>query len=169
MVSDICVLLVSFTGTNTTSTRAQANLPAAAKQTYLPLLNKLTCRCSFTCRCFATPTYLSVFETRTYLSVFATRTYLSLPGDTNLPAGALGQAGGGKRPLEEEQLFFLSFAQTWCGVERKQAEETQLFDSHAPRRWRVMGTLSNSDGFMKAFQCPAGSVMNRGPDRCQLW
>ena len=54
-------------------------------------------------------------------------------------------------------------------VEKKKAEETQLFDSHAPRRWRVMGTLSNSDGFQKAFQCPKGSVMNRGADRCQLW
>jgi len=74
-----------------------------------------------------------------------------------------------ERSAEEERLFFLSFAQTWCGVERKKAEETQLFDSHAPRRWRVMGTLSNSEGFQKAFQCPNGSVMNRGSDRCQLW
>jgi len=70
---------------------------------------------------------------------------------------------------EEEQLFFLSFAQTWCGVERKQAEETELFDNHAPRKWRVMGTLSNSKGFQKAFQCPAGSIMNRGADQCELW
>jgi len=54
-------------------------------------------------------------------------------------------------------------------LKKKKAEETQLFDSHAPRRWRVMGTLSNSDGFQKAFQCPKGSVMNRGADRCQLW
>ena len=34
---------------------------------------------------------------------------------------------------------------------------------------RVMGTLSDSVGFQKAFQCPAGSVMNRGAQRCQLW
>ena len=73
------------------------------------------------------------------------------------------------RSPEEEQLFFLSFAQTWCGVERKQAEETELFDNHAPRKWRVMGTLSNSKGFQKAFQCPKGSFMNRGADQCQLW
>ena len=32
-----------------------------------------------------------------------------------------------------------------------------------------MGTLSDSVGFQKAFQCPAGSVMNRGAQRCQLW
>ena len=45
------------------------------------------------------------------------------------------QAEGKTRTVAEEQLFFLSFAQTWCGVERKQAEETQLFDAHAPRKW----------------------------------
>ena len=45
------------------------------------------------------------------------------------------QAEGKTRTVSEEQLFFLSFAQTWCGVERKQAEETQLFDAHAPRKW----------------------------------
>jgi predicted metalloendopeptidase len=76
----------------------------------------------------------------------------------------------GKMPsLQEEQLFFLSFAQTWCGVERKQAEETELFDAHAPRKWRVVGTLSDSTGFQRAYQCPKGSVMNRGDERCQLW
>lgn len=76
---------------------------------------------------------------------------------------------GAAPSTKEEQLFFLAYAQTWCGVERKQAEETELFDSHAPRKWRVMGTLSNSEGFHKAFQCPAGSVMNRGAQRCALW
>ena len=47
----------------------------------------------------------------------------------------IAQAEGKTRTVAEEQLFFLSFAQTWCGVERKQAEETQLFDAHAPRKW----------------------------------
>ena len=95
--------------------------------------------------------------------------YIAVSGCLKMAHHAWQQAAAQPRSPEEEQLFFLSFAQTWCGVERKQAEETQLFDNHAPRKWRVMGTLSNSKGFQKAFQCPAGSIMNRGADQCELW
>jgi predicted metalloendopeptidase len=42
-------------------------------------------------------------------------------GGVKMAHRAWQQAGGGKRSQTEEQLFFLSFAQTWCGVERKQA------------------------------------------------
>jgi len=76
---------------------------------------------------------------------------------------------GKERTPEEERLFFLSFAQTWCGIERTKAADTGLFDAHAPRKWRVIGTLSDSDGFSKAYQCKPGSTMNRGAKSCTLW
>jgi predicted metalloendopeptidase len=50
----------------------------------------------------------------------------------------------------------VSFAQTWCGIERDQAAETGLFDAHAPRKWRVIGTLSDSEGFSEAYKCKQG-------------
>jgi len=78
--------------------------------------------------------------------------------------------GAGKRSPAEERIFFLSFGQTWCGVERKETEETMLFDVHAPRKWRVLGTLANNEDFSRAYDCPVGSVLNPGPEkRCKLW
>lgn len=75
----------------------------------------------------------------------------------------------GQRPEDEKRLFFLSFAQTWCGIERKEAQDALLFDAHAPRKLRVLGALSDNKDFAEAWGCPAGSVMNRGQERCRLW
>jgi len=73
------------------------------------------------------------------------------------------------RSEAEDRVFFLAFAQTWCGVERKKAEDKGLFDSHAPRKWRVRGTLSDMPAFAHAYKCPEGSPMNPGAKRCSLW
>ncbi|XP_069687936.1 neprilysin-11-like isoform X2 [Periplaneta americana] len=68
-----------------------------------------------------------------------------------------------------EQLFFLGFAHMWCGNSTRGALKSRVVDGvHSPNRFRVIGTLSNSKEFSKAWGCPAGSPMN--PDKkCVLW
>jgi len=90
-------------------------------------------------------------------------------GGLKMAHRAWASSGTSTRSTLEQRMFFLAYAQTWCGVERKEAENTLLFDAHAPRKWRVLGTLSDSEGFAKAYNCPAGSIMNRGVERCTLW
>ncbi|BGP17139.1 hypothetical protein JCM10213_005237 [Rhodosporidiobolus nylandii] len=70
-----------------------------------------------------------------------------------------------------EQLFFLAYAQGWA---RKVTPEEALrrirTDPHSPTQYRVIGPLSNSEQFAKAWNCPVGSVMNRGEEkRCEIW
>jgi len=65
-------------------------------------------------------------------------------------------------PLEsDDQLFFLSWAQTWCSVQRKKATLLSLDqDPHAPDRFRVNGPLSQLDTFSSAFKCTNRALMN---------
>ena len=71
--------------------------------------------------------------------------------------------------LTAEQLFFVSYAQVWCGDNTAEYEVNKLLTNpHPPSTTRVTATLSNSEEFSKAFQCPPGAVMN--PDKkCSLW
>ncbi|CAD7079642.1 unnamed protein product [Hermetia illucens] len=71
--------------------------------------------------------------------------------------------------LTNTQLFFLTFAQTWCSSIRPEAVETFVgTNRHCPGKYRAIGTLSNFDEFAKEFNCPAGSPMN--PTRkCKIW
>ncbi|GAB1605929.1 neprilysin-1-like [Argonauta hians] len=68
-----------------------------------------------------------------------------------------------------EQLFFLGFAQVWCGNMRPQYAQNRIMSGyHSPGRFRVIGTLHNSKEFSEAFNCPKGSYMN--PERkCSVW
>lgn len=67
------------------------------------------------------------------------------------------------------QLFFLNFAQVWCGATRPEATRNKLKTAvHSPGRFRVIGTLSNSVDFSKEYNCPIGSPMN--PEfKCSVW
>uniref|UniRef100_A0A182Q8N3 Peptidase M13 N-terminal domain-containing protein n=1 Tax=Anopheles farauti TaxID=69004 RepID=A0A182Q8N3_9DIPT len=59
------------------------------------------------------------------------------------------------------QLFFLNFAQIWCGAMRPEATRNKLKTAvHSPGRFRVIGTLSNSEDFAREYHCPVGSFMN---------
>ena len=68
-----------------------------------------------------------------------------------------------------QQLFFMSFANFWCGyADNAYIEHQLLVDPHSPWRVRVMETLRNFDEFAKAYQCSPDDNMVKG-DRCTVW
>uniref|UniRef100_A0AAZ3S8K1 Neprilysin n=1 Tax=Oncorhynchus tshawytscha TaxID=74940 RepID=A0AAZ3S8K1_ONCTS len=71
--------------------------------------------------------------------------------------------------LNHQQLFFLNFAQVWCGTHRpQQAVNSIKVDVHSPGKFRVLGSLQNFPEFAKAFNCPKNSYMV--PDSiCRVW
>ncbi|XP_020294644.1 membrane metallo-endopeptidase-like 1 isoform X2 [Pseudomyrmex gracilis] len=81
----------------------------------------------------------------------------------------------GKEPLlpgiklTHDQLFFLNYAQIWCGSTRPESALTKIRTStHSPARFRVVGPLSNSEDFAKAYNCPLDSPMNPRK-KCNVW
>ncbi|RWS00482.1 Peptidase-like protein, partial [Dinothrombium tinctorium] len=71
--------------------------------------------------------------------------------------------------MTQEQLFFLNFAQMCCSSKSKQALVTSLFtDAHSPAEIRVIGSLSNSYDFARAYNCPSESKMNPAK-KCSVW
>ena len=68
-----------------------------------------------------------------------------------------------------EQLFYISFGQTWCNkVTPERAEKLNESDPHSRGKYRVIGTLSNNEYFAKSFNCPKKSPMN--PEKkCLIW
>ncbi|CAH1957222.1 unnamed protein product [Acanthoscelides obtectus] len=71
--------------------------------------------------------------------------------------------------LSGKQLFFLNFAQVWCGQQRIEAAKSRIKTSvHSPGIFRVIGVLSNSEEFSKEYRCPRNSPMN--PEvKCVIW
>ncbi|XP_055904058.1 neprilysin-4-like [Eupeodes corollae] len=71
--------------------------------------------------------------------------------------------------LNEDQLFFLSFAQTFCAATRPEALiESKSYEAHSPEKYRILGALMNFDKFSEAFECPIGSRLNPS-EKCRLW
>ncbi|XP_045474405.1 neprilysin-1-like isoform X2 [Harmonia axyridis] len=71
--------------------------------------------------------------------------------------------------LSHNQLFFLNYAQIWCGSMRPEDALTKIRSSvHSPGPIRVLGPLSNSKDFAEAYNCPAGSPMNP-INKCSVW
>ncbi|XP_018329444.1 neprilysin-1 [Agrilus planipennis] len=71
--------------------------------------------------------------------------------------------------LTHDQLFFLNYAQIWCGSMRPEDALTKIRSSvHSPGPVRVLGPLSNSWDFAKAYNCPLGSPMNP-TSKCSVW
>ncbi len=70
-----------------------------------------------------------------------------------------------------EQRFFLGYAQLWRGKMRPEIQRTVILtDPHSPDNWRIIGPLSNSLEFRKAFGCKEGDNMVRPEDkRAQIW
>ncbi|XP_075147735.1 neprilysin-2-like [Haematobia irritans] len=70
--------------------------------------------------------------------------------------------------LEPEQLFFLGTAQMFC-TSYSEADWANLSNDHQINKYRVLGLLTNSEDFAKAYGCPAGSQMNPTENKCRLW
>ncbi|KAH8409250.1 hypothetical protein KR009_011232, partial [Drosophila setifemur] len=71
--------------------------------------------------------------------------------------------------MSHDQLFFLNYAQIWCGSMRPEDALTKIRSSvHSPGFVRVLGPLSNSRDFARAYSCPKGSTMNP-EEKCSVW
>ncbi|XP_045077614.1 phosphate-regulating neutral endopeptidase PHEX isoform X2 [Coregonus clupeaformis] len=72
--------------------------------------------------------------------------------------------------LNNNQLFFLSYAHVRCNSYRPEAARDQVQSgAHSPPKYRVVGAMSNYEEFRQAFSCPDSSVMNRGVESCRIW
>ncbi|XP_077204749.1 neprilysin [Paroedura picta] len=71
--------------------------------------------------------------------------------------------------FSHKQLFFLNFAQVWCGTFRPEyAVNAIKTDSHSPGNFRVLGTLQNTPEFSEAFQCTNTDYMDP-KKKCRVW
>ncbi|NXT17804.1 NEP protein, partial [Syrrhaptes paradoxus] len=71
--------------------------------------------------------------------------------------------------LTHKQLFFLNFAQVWCGTYRPEyAVNSIKTDVHSPGKFRVIGSLQNSPEFSEAFSCTKTNYMDP-PKKCRVW
>ncbi|APR77610.1 Metallopeptidase [Minicystis rosea] len=81
--------------------------------------------------------------------------------------GSNEESGG--NGFDAAQVFFISYAQTWCeNVRSDYASLLLLTDPHAPGRFRVNGPLSNMSEFREAFECSADAPMVRAKP-CEVW
>ncbi|GAP91007.1 putative endothelin-converting enzyme [Rosellinia necatrix] len=63
-----------------------------------------------------------------------------------------------------DQLFFVFYANWWCGkVRREQAINYIFTDPHSPAFARILGTTANSRAFRESFDCPVKEPT------CELW
>jgi putative endopeptidase len=72
--------------------------------------------------------------------------------------------------FDADQLFFLSYAQSWREKSREPALRDQIItDPHAPAQYRTY-TVKNVDAWYDAFQVQAGQAMYLAPgDRVRVW
>jgi putative endopeptidase len=71
--------------------------------------------------------------------------------------------------LSSNQLFFVAFAQGWCGRVTDELAKVRLSsDPHSPGAFRVRGSVMNSRAFARAFGCCGGSKMNPS-SKCAVW
>jgi putative endopeptidase len=70
-----------------------------------------------------------------------------------------------------EQRYFLSFAQSWRGQIRPEAQRMRLLtDPHSPGRFRVLGPLYNMPEFFQAFGASPGQTIGRlNPKPVHIW
>jgi endothelin-converting enzyme/putative endopeptidase len=73
--------------------------------------------------------------------------------------------------LTPEQQFFVSWGQTSGAAMTLEAQRKLVSsDPHPVPKFRVIGPLSNSPAFQRAFACPVSAAMVRPPEtRCEVW
>jgi endothelin-converting enzyme/putative endopeptidase len=73
--------------------------------------------------------------------------------------------------LSPEQQFFIAWGQLRGAAESPDLQRQMAkADPHPTARYRVIGPLSNSPEFQRAFGCKDGSAMVRPPElRCVIW
>lgn len=72
-------------------------------------------------------------------------------------------------PYAPKQLFWISSAQSWCAVARKEDIKLKIISAvHAPNVYRVLGPIANMRDFAIDFNCPEGSNMNPR-EKCEVW
>ncbi|XP_065530795.1 neprilysin [Lathamus discolor] len=71
--------------------------------------------------------------------------------------------------MNHKQLFFVNFAQVWCGTYRPEyAVNSIKTDVHSPGKFRVIGSLQNSPEFSEAFSCTDSNYMDPAK-KCRVW
>jgi predicted metalloendopeptidase len=71
--------------------------------------------------------------------------------------------------ITNEQLFFVSMAQSWCSVASPEFERMQVMSNpHSPARFRVIGPNRNLPEFHEAFSCEVGTAMHP-EEMCEVW
>lgn len=66
--------------------------------------------------------------------------------------------------FSHDQLFFVFYANWWCGKMRKEQAIQYIYtDPHSPAAARVLGTTANSRAFRDSFNCPVKEPT------CELW
>ncbi|XP_003707170.2 uncharacterized protein LOC100876813 [Megachile rotundata] len=105
----------------------------------------------------------NIADTMGMLAVF--RAYKRRQRECGNPDPALP----GLEKFNNDQIFFLSFANLWCEtIDRESLILSAKYDVHSPGRLRVIGSVSNSEDFAKAFNCPVNSPMNP-KKKCNIW
>ncbi|XP_057332178.1 membrane metallo-endopeptidase-like 1 [Microplitis mediator] len=88
------------------------------------------------------------------------KNYMKKNTDTKLP---------GFEEFTDEQMFFISYGNVWCEALRPQYEKMFAQEAtHSLGRIRLLGSISNTEGFARAFNCPKGSPMNP-ENKCDFW
>jgi putative endopeptidase len=85
------------------------------------------------------------------------------------PAAMAGYVDGKRDGYTEQQRFFISYGQIWCGNMTEQAARVRAkTDPHSTGEWRVKGAVQNFDEFGKAFGCKVGQPM-MPVNACRVW
>ncbi len=83
-----------------------------------------------------------------------------------------GAAAGAPSPipgLDNQQLFFVAYAQAWCASAQPGYDAAMVrSDPRARPRVRVNGPLAELPAFREAFSCPSGAPMAPEPV-CRVW
>jgi predicted metalloendopeptidase len=88
------------------------------------------------------------------------RNWVNLKGqDPRLPDSTLDQ-------FNNEQLFFLGYAQQYCP--KTDFSWYNFGAKQSPNEYRLLGTLSNSQNFRSTFNCAAGKKY-APKDYCEIW